>query len=412
MTSAPTTDSRTDTRSVDALAPAARPLRVAHVLHAFSVGGAERIAALLANHTDRAGFQPMIICLDRNRAGRSWHLADDVPIVELRKRSGNDPRVVFRMAKVLREHQVDVVHSNNWGTLLETSLARRLAGVPRHVHVEHGAELVDLNLGFLKRRLRGTAMRWGLGRVDAVVSVCQGVTERIVERCGYPAERVRQIPNGVDCPEGALDAAERNRVRAELGIGPETCLIGSVGRLAPVKDFGTAIEAVARLIADGRDVHLLLVGDGPEQPRLADLAEARGIADRVHLVGQQCRVGPWLSAIDVYINSSLSEGMSLSILEAMSAGLPSVVTAVGESASLVAGGDECGVLVEPGAPEPLTAALGRLVNDASLRTRLGDNARKEFSRRYMTGQMVRQYEHLYHRLVFGHGSRHQELPYG
>jgi len=377
----------------------AAPIRIAHVLHTFGMGGAERIAALLANYADRESFRPMIVCLGENRATARWEIADDVDVVELRKSSGNDPRVVFRLARVLREHGVDVVHSNNWGTLLETSLARRLAGVTHHVHVEHGAELADLRLGFVKRRLRGMAMRWAFRRVDALVSVCDGVARLLTYRCGYPAERVRQIPNGVEAPPEARDPAERSRVRAALGVGPETWVVGSVGRLAPVKDFVTAIEAVARLVRDGRDVHLLLVGDGPERSALRERAEACGIASRVHLVGQQGRVGPWLAAMDVYVNSSLSEGMSLSILEGMSAGLPLVVTDVGENAALVGGGSEGGLVVPPGSAERLAAPLRQLADDASLRRRLGDAARQRFQKHYTVDRMVSAYESQYRSLL-------------
>jgi len=377
----------------------AAPIRVAHVLHTFGMGGAERIAALLANHADREGFRPMIVCLGENRADGRWELAGDVTVVELRKSSGNDPRVVFRLARVLREHQVDVMHSNNWGTLLETSLARQAAEVAHHVHVEHGAELADLRLGWVRRKLRGTAMRWAFRRVDALVSVCDGVSRLLTYRCGYPAERVQQIPNGVEAPPEARDPAERSRIRAALGVGPETCVVGSVGRLAQVKDFGTAIEAVARLVHEGRDAHLLLVGDGPERRALGEQAETCGIARRVHLVGEQGRVGPWLAAMDVYVNSSLSEGMSLSILEGMSAGLPLVVTGVGENAALLGPDSGGGLVVPPGSPQRLAAALRQLAGDPALRRRLGTAARRRYGRHYTVERMVSGYETLYRSVV-------------
>jgi glycosyltransferase involved in cell wall biosynthesis len=271
--------------------------------------------------------------------------------------------------------------------------------VPCHVHVEHGAELADLRLGFLKRKLRGMAMRWAFRRVDGLVSVCDGVTRLLTYRCGYPAQRVRQIPNGVEAPPGARDPAERSRVRAALGAVPETCVVGSVGRLAPVKDFGTAVEAVARLVREGRDVHLLLVGDGPERSALVERAEARGMASRTHLVGEQGRVGPWLAAMDVYVNSSLSEGMSLSILEGMSAGLPLVVTDVGENAALLGEGPEAGLVVAPGSPEELAAAVARLAGDPPLRGRLGRMARARFEQHYTIRDMVSRYEDLYRALL-------------
>lgn len=411
MNMASTVATQHDLAGAEDARAAVAPIRVAHVLHTFGMGGAERIAALLANHADREGFRPMIVCLGENRADGRWELADDVEVVALHKSSGNDPRVVFRLARLLRERGIDVVHSNNWGTLLETTLARRRAGVPCHVHVEHGAELADLRLGFVKRQLRGMAMRWAFRRVDALVSVCDGVTRLLTYRCGYPAQQVRHIPNGVETPPGARDPAERSRVRAALGVGPETCVVGSVGRLAPVKDFPTAIEAVGRLAHDGHDVHLLLVGDGPEHSALAERAQARGIARRVHLLGEQGRVGPWLAAMDVYVNSSLSEGMSLSILEGMSAGLPLVVTDVGENAALLGAGPEAGLVVAPGSAERLAAALRQLAGDPALRRRLGDAARQRFGQHYTVEQMAGGYEALYRSLLRARTSSFRQ-PFG
>ncbi len=377
------------------------PLRVAHVLATFGIGGAERIAALLANGMDRERFHPMIVSLGHDRASDTWDLADDVEVVELRKPSGNSPRIIFRLAQVLRERAIDIVHTNNWGTLVETTLARRLAGVPCHVHVEHGVELADLRLSWIKRKVRGMAMRWAFRRVDALVSVCDGVTQRLTQRCGIPAQRVLRVANGVEAPAGALDATERERVRTELGIAPATCVVGSVGRLAPVKDFGTAIEAVAQLARGGSDVQLLLVGDGPDRDALARQAEACGLGSRVRFAGKQGRVGPWLAAMDVYVNSSLSEGMSLSILEAMSAGLPLVVTDVGANSQLVGGDSAAGLVVPAGDTTAMAKAIVRLIASPDERQSLGKNSAARFQQNYSADTMVSAYADLYNSILDG-----------
>ena len=164
------------------------------------MAGLERCIARLVNHLDDSRFSPIIVCLDRNGDAAAWLTRDDVPIVELHKRAGNDLPAIRRLAGALRRYEVDVVHSHNWGTLLETVLARRWARVPVHVHAEHGLAFGDQAISAWRRRLRRQVARWALRRVDAVVAVAEQVRQRLTARFGYPAENVRVIGNGVDPP--------------------------------------------------------------------------------------------------------------------------------------------------------------------------------------------------------------------
>ena len=375
--------------------PANQPLRIAYVVHTFDVGGLERCVARLVNHLDTERFSPLVICLNRSGDAAGWIQRADVPVIELGKRQGNDLRVIWRLAKALRDHRVDVVHSHNWGTLLETTLARRRAGVPAHVHAEHGLELADLQIASWRKRLRGCVARWALARADAVVAVADGVRRRLASRFGHPADAVELIGNGVDAMRNGDSPAQRDRIRRSLGVSKDTPVIGSVGRLAPVKDFGTAIEAISMMVGRGRNVHLVVVGSGPELDRLTAKTKAAAVDANVHFVGQQDNVGDWLAAMDLYVNSSLNEGMSLSILEAMSAGLPSVVTDVGENAALVGGNPCCGLIAPPQDAKRLAGALEELLDDRDARRRCGACARERFEQLYSTKHMVTRYENLY-----------------
>lgn len=375
------------------------PFRIAYIVHTFEMGGLERCIARLANHLDRTRFRPYIVCLNRTGAAQGWVEATDVPLVEFHKRAGNDPAVVWRLARWLRQERIHCVHSHNWGTLAETVIARRLARVPRHVHAEHGQELADLRLGGWKRRLRSYVGEWALRRTDRVVVVTDSIRDRLAGQHRLDHAHVELIGNGVDSP-GVLDPdSTRARLRASLGISPHEFLIGSVGRLAPVKDFHNAVRALALLNEQRLPARLAIVGSGPEQDAILAAARAAGVGDRVHLVGQQTNVGEWLSSFDVYVNSSLSEGMSLGILEAMAAGLPQVVTAVGESPRLVLGEtpevDACGLVIPPAESAALAAALERLYLATDLRLRYALAARSRFERVYQTARMVDRYQALY-----------------
>jgi glycosyltransferase involved in cell wall biosynthesis len=383
-------------------------LRIAYVVHTFHVGGLERCVARLVNRLDRSRFQATIVCLHRNGRAAEWIDRDDVPLIEIHKRNGNDPLAVGRLARVLKELRADVVHSHNWGTLVETALARRWARVPVHVHAERGTLLGNVDGRGLRTRVRGACARWAMNRADCVITVAESVERRLIDRCGRLRVPVRRIPNGVDAPAVADPEAERAALRRSLGVAPGAIVLGSVGRLVPVKDFGTAIDAVAQLEARetdwqsglrSGDVHLVLVGDGPERGALEALAERRHVADRVHLVGQTSEVGKWLAAMDVYLNVSLSEGMSQSLLEAMAMGLPTVVTDVGDNAALVSGPAACGLVVPSGEAAVVAEAIARLLAGPNRRAELGENARARHAARYGVDAMIRTYEDLYWRSV-------------
>ncbi|MDH3719835.1 MAG: glycosyltransferase, partial [Planctomycetota bacterium] len=371
------------------------PSSVAYVVHTFHLGGLERCVARLVNHLDPLRFRPMIICLNHSGDAANWIERRDVPIVSLRKAAGNDPRVVWRLAGELRRQRIDLVHSHNWGTLLETVLARKLARVPVHVHAEHGMELADLEQRGWRSRARSRVTHWALKQADAVVAVADSVRQRIEQRCGYPADQIAVIPNGVERPPGNPSTAETDRLKASLGIGKHAFVLGTIGRLAAVKAIDMAIDVVAMLAQQDRDVHLIVVGEGPEESFLLRHASSRGVAQRVHVVGPTHNVGPWLDVFNIYVNSSLSEGMNLAILEAMAAGLPSVVTDVGANALLVGGDDACGQVVPVGDRLAMVSAIASLINDTERLRRMSHNALRRHGSLYATEVMVNNYLSIY-----------------
>jgi len=375
--------------------PATKRLRVAYIVCRFDVGGLERVAAHLVNGLDRSMFEPFIFCLERTGSAEHWLSNDQTRIIELNKRAGNDPKVVIRLAAALRENHIDVAHSHNWGTLVETTLARRLARTPVHLHAEHGQELDSLQAGGLRRVLRNAATRWALKRANAVVVCAESVRLRIHERCKFPGDDMLCIPNGVDVPSHATASDE---LRSRIGIGDDALVLGSLSRLVPVKDFSTAVEMMQHLRGGRPAIHLVLVGDGPEEKLLRDRAADLDVAERVHFVGRQENIADWLGMFDIYLNSSLSEALSMGLLEAMSLGLPCLVTDVGDHAAVVGGDSPCGLAVPAGSPQQLARAVTSLVQNKELRHDLGCEARKRYAEFYTTERMVTDYASLYRRL--------------
>lgn len=376
----------------------ASPIRIAFVLHALEPGGIERFVTTLCNLLPPERFQPSIVCLAHRGSAAGWLERCDVPVHELRKRNGNDPRLPWRLARLLRRSRTQIVQSHNWGTLLETTIARRLAKIPVHIHAERGTVLGGLDPRGLRMKARGLVTRRALQSTTAVISNAYSVAQRVEAACGFDRSKIVVIPNGVPTPRETDRSLARVRIRKQLGIPEDSAVIGSVGRLVPVKGFDIAIEALRRLRRSHSNVHLLILGDGPERERLQQCARDCSVAAQVHLVGHQDRIHDWLAAMDIYVNASRSEGMSQAVLEAMAAGLPLVVTDVGDNERLV-GDPPCGQVVPTETPEALADAIRRLVQSPEQRHTASKNAIQKHVAGFSLPAMVERYTTLYARLI-------------
>jgi sugar transferase (PEP-CTERM/EpsH1 system associated) len=237
--------------------------------------------------------------------------------------------------------------------------------------------------------------------VDQFVTVSRDLGRWLVEDIGISGHKVMSICNGVDTER--FSPGGRQAARAALGIGPESIVIGTVGRLDPVKDHVGLLQAFSQLAADPRAL-LVIVGDGPTRATLAATAAGLGLGGRVRLLGERDDVPAVLTGFDIFVLSSIAEGMSNAILEAMATGLPVVATRVGGNPELVADGSS-GFLVEPGSPAALADALRRYLGDPGLLARHGRAARELAQAEFSLERMVGEYGQLYGRLLARRRSR-------
>jgi glycosyltransferase involved in cell wall biosynthesis len=195
------------------------------------------------------------------------------------------------------------------------------------------------------------------------------------------------------------------RMRKQLGIPEASVVIGSVGRLVPIKDYSTLLDAAEILMRQRRDVHVLLVGDGPERTGLQDrVARSAILTGRVKFAGASDNVPDLLNALDVFVLPSISEGMSNTILEAMASGLAMVVTRAGGNSELVEDG-RSGLLFAPRDLQTLAQLLLSLIEDSGKRLSLGAAARTRAVEHFGLASMIRQYRDLYLELAAFRGVR-------
>jgi glycosyltransferase involved in cell wall biosynthesis len=209
---------------------------------------------------------------------------------------------------------------------------------------------------------------------------------------GVARDRICVIRNGIDT--NRFNPAARAAARQQLAIASDDVVIGTVGRLVPVKDQSMLLRAAAELKRRTRRFRLLLAGDGPLRDALQEQAHALGIQNEVSFLGERRDVEVVLAACDVFVLSSLSEGLSNTILEAMSTGLPVVATRVGGADELVDDG-RTGVLVPPAQPDALATALASLIDDPAARRTMGAAGRLKAEREFSIARMAADYEALY-----------------
>jgi sugar transferase (PEP-CTERM/EpsH1 system associated) len=348
----------------------------------------------LVNALDRTRIASSICSCKPASAARD-RLAGHVSLIELVRREGNDPALVGRLYRVFRRERPDIVHTHAWGTLVEGLVAARLARVPAVVHGEHGTLQTKPHQRWVQR------LAWE--RADVILSVSSRLAERMAREVGFPLARIRTIRNGVDLAR--FRSGDRDAARLALGIPPGALVVGTVGRLVPVKDQRTLVAAAAALRGVFPQLRVLLVGDGPLTNDLHRQVQALGLGDVVRLLGNRADIERVLPALDVFVLSSLSEGMSNTIQEAMASGLPVVATDVGGARELVVAG-QTGLLVPAGQPQAMADAVEALLRAPSDRAAMGDAARRRAEAEFSLQRMIGDYERVYLELGARSGMKH------
>jgi glycosyltransferase involved in cell wall biosynthesis len=375
--------------AVAGLIPAAlgvRP-RIAHLIESDGPGGAERVVADIATHLQAAGAANVVVLPADGEGWLARQLAGSgVTIEHFRLHRPFSPACARSLAAVFRRHDIAVAHSHEFSMAVYGTWASWLAGV-QHLITMHGSRYYA---GRLRRRV---AMRAAIACSGRTVAVSESLAAQMSRDLRVPRSRLATIPNGV-----RPAAAQAGTLRDELRLAPSDRLIVAVGNLYPVKGHRHLIDALARLGERHARVHLAIGGRGDLAEALTAQARGLGLADRVHLLGLRSDVPAVLAAADIFVHPSLSEALPLAILEAMWAGRPIVASDVGEI-GVVLGRGEAGVLVEPGDPSALAAALDRLLTDPDLARSLGARAYQRALDRYDISQMVRRYVQAYAELL-------------
>lgn len=373
----------------------ARPL-IAHVVFSFDYGGLENGVANVINGLPEHAFRHAIIALTTATSFRARIHKPDVELYTLDKQPGKDPAAYLRLYSLLRTLRPAVVHTRNLSTL-EGALVARLAGVPSRIHGEHGWDIYDPE---------GTSRKYRMLRrmlhpaIDRFVTVSEELRHWLTATVHIPPGKVRRICNGVDVKRylPTLPAAEprARRVLPADRFPPGSLVIGAVTRFSAIKDPLLLVRAFieARRAPGGSDLRLAMAGDGALRADALRLLEASGAADAAWLPGSRDDIPELLRDIDLFVLASRREGISNTVLEAMSTALPVIATATGGNLELVVDG-VTGRLVPPGDTDALARALLAYAADGGLRRAHGAAGRRRVEEEFSLERMLTDYEALY-----------------
>ncbi len=365
---------------------------VAELTHTLHVGGAEVLAARFARAL-RGQFRFAFFCLDDLGPLGEQLREEGFPVEVIGRREGIDLRCPWRLARALRRHNVDLIHAHQYTPFFYGVTARFLYRRPPMLFTEHGRAFPDY-----PRPKRKLANRVLLGRRDRVVAVGEAVRRALIVNEGIPAPRIDVIYNGIAVPADAPSADDRAAARREMDVEDGDFVLLQVARLDALKDHATAVRTLEAVANRRPDVRLVLVGEGPELSRIQRLVHERGLEPRVRFLGLRTDAARLLAGADVALLTSVSEGIPLTLLEAMARRLPVVSTDVGGVAEVVEDG-VTGLLAPSGDAEALASHVLRLAEDGDLRRRLGEAGRRRAEARFTEERMMAEYVALFREML-------------
>ena len=364
-----------------------RKIKVLHIIHKLAPGGAEAVVVNLVNAMNSGTIESKVCALVAGGVLKGRLHNQSVTLVELDKKEGNDPFIVFKLAKEIRRYNPDVVHTHCWGSLVEGYLASKLAGVSTVVHTEHGTIQDKYYNKFIQRYV------WRLH--NKIIAVSEEHRSRLSTVIKFPRQIISVVYNGVDTSKFKPNGESKKWLREQLGINEGDFCVGTIGRLEPVKDQATLIRAFSLFTKEIPESKLLLIGEGSLRTALTNLVESLKIEKNVLFLGYRADTPELLNVLDVFVLPSISEGTSCTLLEAMSTALSIIATNVGGNPEIIQNG-KTGTLIPVRSPEALYSGLKEFYKKPE---RPCEGARRHIAKYFSIEKMVDLYIAHYLRLM-------------
>jgi len=373
-----------------------KKIKILHLLHKLSCGGMENGVVNLINRMEYERFSNVICSLTTSDEYQNRIISKRKKIYNLNKKEGNDFSIPFKIAEIIRKEDIDIVHSRGWGTYFEGIVAAKLlCRKIKFIFSFHGKTIQELQ-HVPERRLRAQKMMSAF--TDSILTLSDQMAQDYASMVNMAREKIGFIYNGVDTNVFTPDKSGQDKLKREFNIGEEDFVIGFVGRVDPVKDVKTLIDAAYLVAPTIKNMKIVIVGEGSEKRVLEDYAVNRGIGNCVIFTGQRDDIPAFLNIMEIYIQPSLYEGMSNTIVEAMACRCAVIATNAGGNPELIEH-EKDGILFTPGDAHDLSGYIQQLYNDPLKRNSLAGRACEKAKGQFSLESMVKNYENLYMSLM-------------
>lgn len=372
--------------------------RLAYVVNSLNPGGTERLVVemSLAFATD---YDLQVLCLDEPGIWAHRLRERGIPVYCLWRQPALDIAIAFKLAQHFRRHRIDIIHAHQCTPWFYSALCRLIYSAPRLLLEEHGRffpEVLNRKRVWFNRLVVAPL-------THRCIAVSKDIRDRLERYEGLARSAISVVYNGVR-REPALDSVTRAALRQTWGFTPENFVIGTVGRFDPIKNLPLLMKSIAVAAEKNPHVRGLLVGDGPVFAEMSVFIGHLGLTDRVRLAGFRNDVGQLVQCMDLFVLSSLSEGTSMALLEAMAGGVPVVVTAVGGNPEVVLK-DQTGWVVPSESVGALATALLEAMDNPGKRQIFAHAGQQRFEEFFSFDSMVAAYRQVYRDLLLSIFSR-------
>jgi sugar transferase (PEP-CTERM/EpsH1 system associated) len=365
------------------------PIKVLHLIQGLEIGGLENMVVSLSKGVNRCLYQPAICCYDTLGTLAS-SLNGTVNVHFLKRNQGIDYTYPFKLAKLLRKEKVHILHLHNSTAFFYGVIAGGIARVPVIVYTEHARDVFPN----LKVRIADKFLSLFTNKV---IVVADFLKKNLIKYEWFNPSKVMTIYNGID---GSKFKAEfdKSEIKRGLGLSENSRIIGMVARLDPIKNHKSLIMSMQSVIKKFPEAILLIIGDGPIRNELEVFVEKCDLKKNVTFLWTRHDIPQLLSVMDIFVLCSMSEGLPITLLEAMAGGKPIVATRVGGIPEVIEHNIN-GLLIPSGNIEALLDAILELLRDTEKAKQLGAAAERKFERNFSLSSMVEKYQEVYEALL-------------
>lgn len=365
---------------------------IAYIVNSLNLGGTENLVVQMSR-AFQAEYAVTVICLDEPGLWAQKLRDEGIPVYCFRRQQGIDLAIAGKIARFCKKHTIDLIHAHQCTPWFYAALSRVLYSSPKLLFEEHGRHYPE-RYSWKKNFIN----RWFIQNLtNKIVAVSADVRQRLVKYEGISANRIEVIYNGVQPPK-TIGVEKRATLRQELGFAPDDFVVGTVGRLDPIKNLPMFLQAFTAARLQHKNLKALLVGDGPDFNLLKTLCAKLKVTDHVIMPGYRQDATDLLQCMDLFVLCSLSEGTSMALLEAMASEIPAVVTDVGGNPELISHGKN-GWLIPSDAVNDLSQVIEQAWSSKDKRLQKARQAKKDFEKYFAFSEMISNYKLLYQKIL-------------